>query len=286
VDQMFNWSSDFGQWPPIFPRLPSDYNTVLNQTSQYGRDYIYVLGKAPAPSEDYSLCGLKSFLTPNCSTNYQVTANGGDLSAECDDSGSSDLFTYRNSFPEEAATPRATNATSDFFELVGEWATSLSLQSGISDGRASIARLLTEFILPEFSSTNQDITLQAKLPSIAEALAVMAASVALISAEDSPFVPYWVCWILRFASFAQAANLHLRTIVPPSSRLRQGNTRPFPSRSAHSNMHLARHPPIRKFSIPSSPPSSFAMYLFLATCLLTRDLSLISVSRLIYLLWR
>ncbi|KAI9665720.1 MAG: hypothetical protein M1821_003654 [Bathelium mastoideum] len=192
VDQMFNWSSDYGQWPPIFPKFPIDYNTVTNQTSQYGREYIYILGKGPpGQGKDYTLCGIKAYLTPNCSTHYEVTSSGGDLAAVCNNSSSSADFTYASAFPDQAAHMPVTNATRDFFELVGEWATTLSLQAGITDGDASNSRLLTELILPQYSDTNQEITLQPKLPSIAEALAVMGGSTLLMSVQDSPFVPQW-----------------------------------------------------------------------------------------------
>ena len=202
VDEMFSWNSDNGQWPPIFPKFPNNYNTVLNQTSQYGREYIYILGKGgPAQGDDFTLCGLKGYLTRNCSTHYGVTTSGGNLTAKCNDPLETTDFTYAQILPDEAAHMPQTNATKDFFELVGEWATSLSLQAGITDGDASNARLLTEFILPEFSSTNQTITLQPKLPSIAEAMAVMAGSTLLMSIQDSPFIPQWVRVFFPFIPF-------------------------------------------------------------------------------------
>ncbi|KAI9688001.1 MAG: hypothetical protein M1820_010341 [Bogoriella megaspora] len=192
VDNIFNWSSDYGQWPPIFPKFPVENNTVLNQTSQYGREYIYILTKgAVTQGLDYTICGLRAFLTPNCSTHYEVTANGGNLTAVCDDTGNSDLFTYRKNFPDEAAHMPHTNASTDFFELVQEWATTLSLGTGITDSKASIARLLAQLVLPQTKDDGTNVTLQPKLPSTAEALAALAESVALISAEDSPFVPFW-----------------------------------------------------------------------------------------------
>ncbi|KAF2236621.1 hypothetical protein EV356DRAFT_498166 [Viridothelium virens] len=192
VDQIFNWSNSTGQWPPIFPKYPISYNTVLNQTSQYGREWIYILGKgSPAQGDDYALCGLRAYLTPNCSTYYNVTSSGGNLTANCDVSPGSTDFTYAQLFQNEAAHMPATNASKDFFELVQEWATTLSLQSGITDAQASNARLLTDLMLPEYSSSNTRITLQPKLPSMAEALAVMAGSTLLMSIQDSPFVPQW-----------------------------------------------------------------------------------------------
>ena len=194
VDQMFNWSNDYGHWPPIFPKFPIAYNTVTNQTSQYGREYIYILGQGGnAQGEDYALCGIKGYLTPNCSTHYEVTSSGGKLDAICDDSPETTEFTYAHVFPDRAAHMPPTNATPDFFELVGEWSVSLSLGAGISDGAAANARLLTELILPQYSETNQKVTLQSKLPSIAEALAVMGGSTLLMSIQDSPFSPQWVC---------------------------------------------------------------------------------------------
>ncbi|KAL9089112.1 MAG: hypothetical protein Q9165_005925 [Trypethelium subeluteriae] len=192
VDQIFNWSNSTGQWPPIFPKYPINYNTVLNQTSQYGREWIYILGKgSPTQGNDYELCGLRAYLTPNCSTYYEVTSSGGNLTANCTASPGSTDFTYAQILQNDAAHMPATNASKDFFELVGEWATTLSLQAGITDGESSNARLLTQLMLPEYSSSNTRITLQPKLPSMAEALAVMVGSTLLTSIQDSPFVPQW-----------------------------------------------------------------------------------------------
>ena len=203
VDQIFNWSSDYGQWPPIFPKYPIAYNTVLNQTAQYGREYIYVLGQgAPSQGKDYALCGLKAHLSPNCSTYYEVTSGGGNLTARCDNSPDSTDFTYAKTFPNQAAHMPPTNATRDFCELVGEWATTLNLGAGITDSDGSNERLLTQCMLPEFSSTNQIITLQPKIPSMAEALAVMIGSTLLMSVQDSPFIPQWVCVYSHFPTLS------------------------------------------------------------------------------------
>lgn len=75
-----------------------------------------------------------------------------------------------------------------------DWSNSLSLNTGISDGDASNSRLLTQLIL---QPTNTDpkklqVDLSRDLPSVGEALAVMAGCTLLKSMLDAPFVMFWV----------------------------------------------------------------------------------------------
>lgn len=69
-------------------------------------------------------------------------------------------------------------------EIGQSWASSLSLGDGLVDADASISNLLTQFI-PTTAKA-----LDPQLPSMAEALAVMAGSTLLLSAKDAPFVDY------------------------------------------------------------------------------------------------
>ena len=77
VDEIFGFGPTFGhRRPPIFPRLPSVYNTLVNTSGAFApldyRDAVYVLGGIPSPDtgklSNYSLCSLRSYRTPSCST--------------------------------------------------------------------------------------------------------------------------------------------------------------------------------------------------------------------------
>jgi hypothetical protein len=63
---------------------------------------------------------------------------------------------------------------------------SLSLNTGVTDGDASNSRMLSQFQLKNMDGLNP------ALPSPAEALAVLMGSTLLMSAQDSPFVEFWV----------------------------------------------------------------------------------------------
>jgi len=65
--------------------------------------------------------------------------------------------------------------------------TGLSLSSGLFDGNASNARLLTQFILTASDHGNLSLA----HPSAAEALAVLAGCTLLQSATDAPFSMFW-----------------------------------------------------------------------------------------------
>lgn len=69
-------------------------------------------------------------------------------------------------------------------DVAAQWAIALSLNTGISAGQASNARLLSQLIPTEYP-------LSPKLPSIAEALAELAGCTLIMSAFDSPFIYYW-----------------------------------------------------------------------------------------------
>ena len=51
LDDIFEWGEKYGDyaWPPVFMRLPQEYNTMVNGTGAsgqlYGRSSVYILGK-------------------------------------------------------------------------------------------------------------------------------------------------------------------------------------------------------------------------------------------------
>lgn len=100
LDPLFEWGEAYGEFavPPIFPKLPIDFNTIVNFTGSnmiYGRQSIYILGKAGpkdannmtyfGTDQDYAMCKLTVSHTAKCSTRYTAASAGTTLSAHCED---------------------------------------------------------------------------------------------------------------------------------------------------------------------------------------------------------
>ncbi|KAF2764216.1 hypothetical protein EJ03DRAFT_378788 [Teratosphaeria nubilosa] len=104
LHDIYKWGSTYSAtaWPPVFPRLPLNYNTLINDTTDvaYGRDSIYLLGKggdtdssgAATHDQNYVFCQMKVSQTPFCSTQYNATSKGGTLEAVCEEED--DEFMY------------------------------------------------------------------------------------------------------------------------------------------------------------------------------------------------
>lgn len=177
----------------MFLRTPIPFNTVLNVTFTYGRESIYLLGRGgPLQNSQLFLCQLRGRLTPHCSNNFTATSSGASIATNCEDKN--DQLAYSNSLRNASVGNFTTSK--DWPWVASEWANSLSLGSGISDGNASNARLLTELALTQPQ-------LNRALPSPAEALAVMAGCTLLLSSENSPFVEFYV----RYLCFLNTRNL-------------------------------------------------------------------------------
>ena len=175
VDDLFGFGEKYERRPPVFPKLPIPYNTVVNTTGWFP-DSIYLL--ATSGTGEYTMCSLRASVTKQCSTIYQASQSGGHMEAHCEDE--EDEFAYGKSYP---------NATDgvihkDWATVATEWVRALSLNSGISDGAASNARLLSQLIPAKQA-------LDPSLPSIAEALAVLSGSTLLLSSADSPYIHFW-----------------------------------------------------------------------------------------------
>jgi len=175
VDDLFGFGKKYGRRHPVFPKYPLPYNTVLNTTGWYA-DSIYLLGASP--TSDYVLCSLRATQYPKCSTEYHASLSGGSLTSHCDDD------TNRLAYSKSQTEAPVGFVETDWKNIASEWAITLSLNNGISDGKAANARLLTQLI-PTTPA------LDPSLPSIAEALAVLAGCTLLISAQDAPFIHYW-----------------------------------------------------------------------------------------------
>jgi len=183
VDDVFGF--DENNRPPIFYKFPQPFNTILNNTGIWPQPNIYLLGLG-GPDEstgipnndDYFMCRLKAGLTPKCSTHYTATGSGGYMTADCDDPDEPLTYIRFNGSRQETTS-------SDWFNVATLALDSLALNNGITDGDASLARMLTQFQLHTMGGLNPS------LPSPAEALAVMAGCTLLMGAQDSPFVEFW-----------------------------------------------------------------------------------------------
>ncbi|QDS73583.1 hypothetical protein FKW77_001325 [Venturia effusa] len=174
LDEVFGWTKPSDR--PAFYKLPIQYNTILNNTRpEYFRDSLYLLGKGDA-ADDYLICKIKAGTTPICATEYSATGNNGNLKAKCDPEDPM-AFNKRN-------TSRVETTSFDWYDVGQTALTAMSLNSGVTDGAAANARLLTQLML-------KDKALNPALPSPAEALAVMIGCTLLMSADGSPFVEFW-----------------------------------------------------------------------------------------------
>ncbi|KAL2831548.1 hypothetical protein BDW59DRAFT_157974 [Aspergillus cavernicola] len=179
VDDIFGFGPDYPDQPsPIFGKYPIEYNTIINVTGPYSRDAIYLLGHSPNGTDpEYVLCALKAKQSPSCLTRYNVSESGSQLSTICNTNNPLQ-YNIRNSDSPDGFWAK------DWKYIASEWGFTLSLNAGITDGMASNARLLTQFV-PKLSS------LDPILPSISEALAVLAGNTLLMSSANAPFVHFW-----------------------------------------------------------------------------------------------
>jgi hypothetical protein len=185
VDDIFEWGPNYQRQPPVFPMYPIEYNSIINVTVAYAyTDAIYILVKAPNTiTKDYTMCKLRSVISPKCSTRYSVSGkNVGQIESHCEDPD--DEMAYHLSVPDAATVP-----TKDWINIGSEVLRALAFGTGISNANASSARLISQLItkMPESGLPK----LNPLMPSIAESLAVMAGSSLLLSITDSTFYHYW-----------------------------------------------------------------------------------------------
>jgi len=204
LDKLFGWGPTYGDytWPPVFPKLPIGYNTIINDTLHmpYGRDAIYLLGnstieKSPGaflsdPSVDtfvYPLCKITVNQTPHCSTWYNASNTGAAMEAICEDK--TDDLAYIVSL--QNATSGNFSLSREWPNIAGEWIKSIALNNGIVNGNGSNSRVLNQLVPKKAVLGETGPSLDPSLPSIAEALAVMAGCTLLQSTKDAPFVQFF-----------------------------------------------------------------------------------------------
>ena len=212
VDEVFEFGPTYHRQPPIFPMLPADFNSLINITVPQS-DSLYVLIKSAA-IHNYTMCQLRSFLSPTCSTHYNVSgANEGSLSTNCEDPD--DHQAYNRSVPNAPFI-----SSTDWRNVATEWALALSLNDGNVNANSSTARILSQFIVtaPNWSGVMQ---LSPLMPSISEALAVMAGNTLLLSTSGFDL---------------------LSLLGLPSKYSRSRNLSPLQRFTLHSTVHIWCHP--------------------------------------------
>ncbi|KAI1756400.1 hypothetical protein F4782DRAFT_550214 [Xylaria castorea] len=176
VDDIFKWGEGpEGRRPPAFQLYPTDYNMITNATAGYS-DPLYILAKNGLMA-DYTLCELRSWVTPKCSTTFSLSGtSGGHMRAHCEDPNDMNAYWHIDD-----STPAPSG---DWRNIAERWRLSMDLNGGVQNNNASNARVLTRLILdkPE---------LDPLLPSMAEAVAVLASSTLVAGSLDSTFKPVW-----------------------------------------------------------------------------------------------
>ncbi|KAK5169891.1 uncharacterized protein LTR77_005869 [Saxophila tyrrhenica] len=192
-DSLFEGGPDYGlsKWPPVFPKLPAEYNTIANDTTgcDYGRNAVYVLGKGgDLVTNNFALCELRVGQTPACSTQYNASSNVATLEVICEDPN--DQMSFLSSSP--IAVSGNASYSNEWPKIASMWIRSINMDSGAVEPNSSNARLWPELLFaePQYDWTGE-LVLDKNLPSPAEALAVMSGCTLLQSAQDAPFVEFW-----------------------------------------------------------------------------------------------
>ncbi|KAI0124833.1 hypothetical protein BJ170DRAFT_726489 [Xylariales sp. AK1849] len=187
LDDTFEWGDKFGRYRPAFSMFPIAFNTVTDtQIHVQGADSIYLLANYN-DTGNYTLCQIRSFITPICSTYFEVSATSGEMRAVCNEISREDAYLY--SAPDAGPT-----VSTDWRDIAVQWRLSMDMNGGVTKNNASNARLLTNLVLQEPELPNN-------LPSIAEALAVYAGSTLVAGSLDSTYRHKWF-----HATFEESEN--------------------------------------------------------------------------------
>lgn len=184
VDDLFSFGPQNGQRPPVFGTLPQANNTILNTTGLWPANAIYLLGKPSTANPPYVMCSIRGKESGLCSTRYDAASSGAFLASNCENTTNALQYNHMNPhFLDGDYSP-------DYKNVASEWASALSLGSGITDSQASTERLLMQMV-PSYSASSNTYALSPTLPSFSEALAVMAGCTLLLSSQHAPFSPGW-----------------------------------------------------------------------------------------------
>lgn len=226
VDEIFGWDINDTttlNWPPVFAKYPISFNTIMNHSSNaWGRPAIYMLGQGGPDDVGmdgtgiFSLCKIHLMVRPGCSTRHNVTGSGATMEALCEQPGDDKM-----AFVETGETVSVnTQGVANWRDIGTDWANSLSLGTGLMDANASTSRLLTQLILKPSDPAPESfkVDLSDAIPSIGEAIAVLAGCTLLLSMIDTPFVTFWVRKLL-FSTSSRLANLVIELHTPYARRV-------------------------------------------------------------------
>ncbi|KAI0528214.1 hypothetical protein F5B22DRAFT_641186 [Xylaria bambusicola] len=178
VDDIFKWGEKYQRRPPIFPLYPIENNMVTVLPNDTNRTALYILAKS---INNYSVCQLSSWMTSKCSSTFNLSGtSGGHMKAHCEDPN--DKNARDRTIPDGAAL--TSSPSPDWVNIAYEWQLAINLNGGTQKNNASNALILTSFALdkPE---------LNPRLPSMAEALAVLVSNTMATGSIDSTFGPVW-----------------------------------------------------------------------------------------------
>lgn len=184
VDDIFGFGEKYGQRPPVFGTIPGLNNTLANTTGVWPANAIYILGKPSVSYPEYVMCSLRVKQTGLCSTRYEVETSGARLISNCEDPTNKLQYDRRYSGVIEGLW------SPEWKNIATEWANSLSLGTGITNSQASNTRLLMQ-MMPDYDPDTNTYSVNPALPTVGEALAVMAGSTLILGSKYAPFVPYW-----------------------------------------------------------------------------------------------
>jgi hypothetical protein len=109
----------------------------------------------------------------------------------------------------------------------------LALNDGTVDGNGSNARVLTQLV-PKTPA------LDPALPSIAEAIAVMAGSTLLQATKDAPFVEFFVSASVGITHASHRANTRRTTLRLPTSSIRAKRSGSMPPSKPNNMLPVAQ----------------------------------------------
>lgn len=149
------------------------YHTILSLMPQvYMATNQYICSPRLQPA--HTQCARCVWLNrQNCYTEYYASMSGGSLTSYCGDGPL--IYHYSQLEAPNGVWEK------DWKDVGSAWGLGLSLNSGITDGNSAISRLLSQMI-----PTTTD--LDPELPSISEALAVLAGCTLVLSSQSSPFI--------------------------------------------------------------------------------------------------
>lgn len=202
VDEIFDFGPGLNQRrPPIFAIYPQEYQTLFNASGGNDkRDSVYLLAKGGMEvGGGYMLCAMRVSQSPLCHTEYNITSSAAAMRATCQESN--DPLAYIASDPQALLEAPAFG----WPPLAAIWGDVLALNAGMINQTTSLTRELTQFIpLGPF--------LNPSLPSIAEALAVLAGNVLIQAADMAPFVETWdYAGDTLYPGMYQSFNASIRT---------------------------------------------------------------------------